>query len=64
METNPDGQLAPKQVVGIDYKSISNATIVVSVCVVIVVLALIGYCIYFGIAIDFNRIFDIFDRRG
>jgi uncharacterized membrane protein len=64
MPTNLDGQLAPTQVVGNDRTLIAIATITVSVSVVIVVLALIGYCIYFGIKIDFNRIFDIFDRHG
>jgi hypothetical protein len=31
---------------------------------VIVVLALIIYCWHFGIAINFNRIFDILDRHS
>jgi hypothetical protein len=62
MPTNPDGQLAPNQVAGRDRTLIAIATISVSISVV--VLALIAYCWHFGIAIDFNRIFDILDRRS
>jgi hypothetical protein len=64
MPTNLDEQLAPNQVVGSDRTLIAIATITVSVSVVIVVLILVVYCWHFGIAIDFNRIFDIFDRRA
>jgi hypothetical protein len=64
MPTNSDGQLAPKDVVGSDRTLIAIATIAVSVSVVIVVLALIIYCWHFGIAINFNRIFDILDRHS
>jgi hypothetical protein len=64
MSTNPDRQLAPNQVVGRDRTVIAIATITVSVSVVIVVLAFFAYCWHFGIAIDFNRIFDILDRRA
>jgi hypothetical protein len=64
MPTNPDGQLAPNQVAGRDRTLIAIAMISVSISVVVVVLALIAYCWNFGIAIDFNRIFDILDRRS
>jgi hypothetical protein len=64
MPTNPDGQLAPNQVAGSDRNLIAIATITVSVSIVIVVLAVLAYCLYFGIKIDFNRIFDILDRHS
>jgi hypothetical protein len=64
MPTNPDGQLAPNQVVGRDRTLLAIAAISVSSSIAIVVLALVVYCWHFGIAIDFNRIFDILDRHG
>jgi hypothetical protein len=64
MPTNLDGQLAPNQVVGSDRTLIAIATITRNVGIVIVILALIAYCWHFGIAIDFNRIFDILDHRS
>jgi hypothetical protein len=64
MPTNSDGQLAPNQVAARDRALIAIATISVSISVVVVVLALITYCWHFGIAIDFNRIFDILDRQA
>jgi hypothetical protein len=64
MPTNPDGQLAPNQVVKSDRALITIATITVSFSVVIVVVVFFMYCWHFGIAIDFNRIFDILDHRA
>jgi hypothetical protein len=64
MPTNSDGQLAPKEVVERDRTLIAIARITRNVGIVIVILALIAYCWHFGIAIDFNRIFDILDHRA
>jgi hypothetical protein len=64
MPTNLDGQLAPYQLLGSDHSLIAISIISVSVSIVIVVLAFLAYCLYFGIKIDFNRIFDILDRRS
>ncbi len=61
MQTNPDGQLAPKQVVGRD-RTLIIAVATITVSLSLVGLAFIAYCWRFGIVVDINKIVGIFDR--